>query len=980
MQNVDTKEIKVLRYASDYEVDGQHPYPGLYSFREEDKDYFFGRQRESDKLVNLIENNVLTIIFGKSGIGKTSLLRAGLMPILRNNYYLPIYLRINFDDNEKSPVTQAKEIVESKIKELDDNIDTLEDVTMWEFFYTVEILNGFVKPLLLFDQFEEIFTSGKNDPKKINEFITEMADLIENRVPVTVQEKLKKANITIPNANKEPKFRVVFSLREDYLPQLEMLYEYIPSIRYSRFHIAQIRGKDALDAILKPGQEIISDPDVAVEIIKKIPGAKDGEYKPYEKKVDSWERKRIEPFLLSLFCYQVNEKRLAANAKEISGELIKDVYTEDIVRGYYEENIGRFGPHIKTAIEDLLLTADGHRKMQDKGTLKTNYGVTDGDIERLVDRRIIRKEKRIGIEYIELIHDVLAPILKESRDKRQEEKRRKEELIRKEERQKRELAEKKKKYDRVVLAITGMAAICLAILLWIVYVRGIEAKNAKIEALEQSKKNKAYELAAYSVNLLDKDPTLSFRLAESAYLTERTNPAAYNALLSAYYTDDGFYRAIIKHNNVNDAGFSPDGKYIVTIDRDDKVLKWDSSGKQMGPSTNDARDLTLKKSSPGGKTVSFRGESDRIVQLRDGKGKVLREFKGHTGTINSFGFSPGGKQIITVGDDNTVRLWDAARKNSIKYLPGHTSDRSDFFAVFSHDGKRILTANSQKVLLWDVSENNTPPVSKKVETGPVWNPSAAFSRDGDIVVTGPEEEYIRLFDSAGKKIGSFKANTGIIFLAFSPDGKTIITIRGESARLWDLKGNPLKEFKGHEKQVNYAAFSPGVPYTVVTASWDNTARLWNLEGNQIGKAFKGHGDSVNTAVFSPDGEKIVTASKDGTARLWDLEGTIIQDFEGHMGEVTSAVFSPDGKYIITGSVDKTARLWDLNGIQVYEFKGFKDTVKTASFSPYGGYILIAPASGPAQWRLVDTEAILDSIARNIWPLDDETKRKYNIKD
>ncbi len=946
MQLADTQDIKVSRHSSDYEVDGQHPYPGLYSFREEDKDYFFGRRRESGNLVDLIENNVLTIIFGKSGVGKTSLLRAGLMPILRNNYYLPIYLRINFEDNEKSPIDQAKAIIESKIKELDDSIDSLADVTLWEFFSTVEILNGFVKPLLFFDQFEEIFTSGRKDPAMVNEFITEMADLIENRVPVTVQEHLKEAFMTIPNSNKESRFRVVFSLREDYLPQLEMLYKYIPSIRYSRYHIAQIQGKDAMDAVLKPGEEIISDPRVAVEIIKKIPGAKDEDYKPYEKKADCWEKKKIEPFLLSLFCYQVNEKRLAAGEREISGELIKDVYTEDIVQGYYEDNIDRFGPHIKTAIEDLLLTAEGHRKMQDKGTLKTNYGVTDEDIERLVDRRIIRKEKRIGIEYIELIHDVLAPILKESRDKRQEEKKRKEELLREAERRKRELAEKKKKYTGTITAVVTLAAIFLTILLIKVYARGIEAEKAKKEALEQSRNNKAYEVAAYSINLLDKDPTLSFRLAEAAYRTESGNPAAYTALLSAYYTKDGFYREIKKDDNA-------------------------AAG----------RKAALQKRSPDGRTVSFRGESDRIVQLRDGKEKILQVFKGHPGPIASFGFSPGGKEIVTVGDDNTVRLWNSVQRNSVNYLPGHTSDRADFIAVFSHDGDRILTADFQKILLWDISENNMTPVPKEVETGdPVWKPHAAFSPDGTFVITGPEDEDIRLFDAGGKRIRRFKGHMGIVFAAFSPDGKTIVTVRGKSARLWDLRGTPLTELKGHEKQVNYAAFSPGPRFTVVTAGWDKTVRHWDLEGNQIGKVFERHRDSVNTVVFSPGGKKIVTASKDGIARLWDLEGTKIQDFEGHMGEVISAVFSPDGKYIITASVDKTARLWDLNGIQVYEFKGFEDIVRTASFSPRGGYVLIAPARGPAQWRQADAETILDSVNKQgVWTLDEKTKEKYNLE-
>jgi hypothetical protein len=575
-------------------VDPQHPYPGLYSFRETESEFFYGRNREINELENLIGDNVLTIVFGKSGVGKTSLLRAGLIPRLRNNYFLPVYLRIDFGREEKRPIEQVKETIASAIKGMDPNAKPFEDLTLWEYFSSVKILNGYVKPLLFFDQFEEMFTTGKSNPENVNEFITEMADLIENRVPVSVQEKLGKEKKTIAYAKGGPGFRVVFSLREDYLPQLEMLYRYIPALRFSRYRVSQLQGKDAIDAVLKPGKEIITDPEVGVEIIKKIPGAKGADYKPYENVVESWETKKIEPFLLSLFCYQVNAKRLEAKAKEISGESIKDISTEDIIKDYYEENINRFEPNVKTAIEDLLLTEEGYRKLQEINSLKTGYGVMDKDIEELIKRRIIRKETRVDIEYIELIHDVLTPILKESRDKRKEEGKRK-----------KELAERKKRYHRVIAAIVSVAVVFLVLL-------ALYAFRQKAAAEKESRINKAYELAAYSADVLDKDPALSFRLAERAYKAEKTNLTAYRALLGAFY-GGGFHPEVYKDKgepfkenkgSVNTAAFSPDGKYILT------------------------------------------GSGDKTVRLLTKNNFLVFEFKGFKDIIHTASFSPDGKYIL----------------------------------------------------------------------------------------------------------------------------------------------------------------------------------------------------------------------------------------------------------------------------------------------------------------------------------------------
>jgi WD40 repeat protein len=192
-------------------------------------------------------------------------------------------------------------------------------------------------------------------------------------------------------------------------------------------------------------------------------------------------------------------------------------------------------------------------------------------------------------------------------------------------------------------------------------------------------------------------------------------------------------------------------------------------------------------------------------------------------------------------------------------------------------------------------------------------------------------------------------------VSFSPDGKTIATASlDNTARLWDLQGNLRREFKGHKDYVYTVSFSPDGK-TIATASLDKTARLWDLQGNLL-QEFKGHQGAVWGVSFSPDGKTIATASLDNTARLWDLQGNLLQEFKGHKGVVTSVSFSPDGKTIATGSGDKTARLWDLQGNLLREFKGHQDSGWGVSFSPDGK--TIATGSWDKTARLWDLQGNL----------------------
>jgi WD40 repeat protein len=187
--------------------------------------------------------------------------------------------------------------------------------------------------------------------------------------------------------------------------------------------------------------------------------------------------------------------------------------------------------------------------------------------------------------------------------------------------------------------------------------------------------------------------------------------------------------------------------------------------------------------------------------------------------------------------------------------------------------------------------------------------------------------------------------------AFSPDGSRIVTASyDETARIWDTATRKeIMVLRGHGSVVSSAAFSPDGS-RIVTASWDKTARIWDAATGKEITVLRGHEDDVNSAAFSPDGQRIVTASgalrgtKDNTARIWDAAtGKEIMVLRGHETNVRSAAFSPDGTRIVTAeSYDKTARIWDAaTGKEITVLRGHEGIVNSAAFSPDGSRIVTA---------------------------------------
>jgi WD40 repeat protein len=398
--------------------------------------------------------------------------------------------------------------------------------------------------------------------------------------------------------------------------------------------------------------------------------------------------------------------------------------------------------------------------------------------------------------------------------------------------------------------------------------------------------------------------------------------------------------------NISRVAFSPDGKTIATASEDSMVKLWNLEGKEIQTLKGHSAGVNSVAFSPDGKTIAT-GSWDNTVKLWNLEGKEIQTLKGHSAGVNSVAFSPDGKTIATVSGDNTVKLWNLEGKE-IQTLKGHSAGVNS--VAFSPDGKTIATGSlDNTVKLWNLE-------GKEIQTLKGHSAgvnSVAFSPDGKTIATGSLDNTVKLWNLEGKEIQSFKGHSEWVYsVAFSPDGKMIATGSGDkTVKLWNLEGKEIQTLKGHSASVWSVAFSPDGK-TIATGSLDNTVKLWNLEGKEI-QTLKGHSDRVNSVAFSPDGKTIATGSWDNTVKLWNLEGKEIQTLKGHSAGVNSVAFSPDGKTIATGSFDSTVKLWNLEGKEIQTLKGHSASVRSVAFSPDGK--TIATGSGDNTVKLWNLE-------------------------
>ncbi len=408
------------RAAVPHRLDAQNPWPGLASFGEEDREYFRGRDEEADELARLVRRERLTVLFGRSGLGKTSLLGAGLFPRLRQDMHLPVLLRIGYD-TDTTPRSQVWAALRAACEQWEvEAAAPRADESLWEYFHRANagfwnVRNRPVLVVLVFDQFEELFTVGQIDEKSrraASEFIEELAGLIEDRPP----EALRRAIDADPTLADGIDFsrrgcKVLLSFREDFLAEMEGLREHLPSVMRNRYRLQPMNASQAR-AVIASGAALVDD-DVAQRILglawcnrAEAPTA------------DEAQRLEIDPALLSVICSELNLRRQTAGAPRIAADLVVGAEREILV-DFYERALHGLDPRVRIFIEDELITSAGFRDSHDLDEALRLPGVSREAIDRLVASRLLRMDDRFGVRRLELTHDVLTRVVKDSRDARQ---------------------------------------------------------------------------------------------------------------------------------------------------------------------------------------------------------------------------------------------------------------------------------------------------------------------------------------------------------------------------------------------------------------------------------------------------------------------------------------------------------------------------------------------------------------------------------
>src|SRR6516162_5992215 len=403
-------------------LDADNPWPGLMPFTEATQAFFHGRDAEAAELLRRVRRERLTILFGQSGLGKTSLLCAGLFPGLRAADFLPVYIRLDWTTSQISPIGQIKQALAENLAEHGvEGRPQRPEETLWGYFHDKETefwsrRNRLITPVLVFDQFEEIFTLGQGAAS--SEALDELSSLIENRPP----ESLRSALDDDPDAATRYDFakescKVILALREDFLPDLEGLRRRIPSIMDNRMRLTRMDGRQARDAILASGGHLMA-PGVAEEVIAFVAASRGRSEEDVigEQELTSLE---IEPALLSIVCSELNNKRIRLGQVQITADLLEGAQQE-IVGQFYETSLAGIDPALKLFIEEQLLTAEGYRGTRPLAEALREPGVTRADIDKLVLRRLLRIEERFGTQWVELTHDLLTNVVRQRRDLRRE--------------------------------------------------------------------------------------------------------------------------------------------------------------------------------------------------------------------------------------------------------------------------------------------------------------------------------------------------------------------------------------------------------------------------------------------------------------------------------------------------------------------------------------------------------------------------------
>ena len=962
------------------------PYKGLTPFQDSDRDvpFFFGRDRERELVEANLMASRLTVLYGETGVGKSSLLRAGvahhLRSLARGNREArgePGLAVVVFDAWRDDPVHALRTAVADEVTfalggsltPADEDGRSLGDTLgMWQ-----ELLGGDLYVIL--DQAEEYFLYHGGESGR-GTFAAEF--------PAVVNDADLRANF-------------VLAVRDDSLAKLDAFRKRIPNVFGNYLRLEHLDRNAARAAIVEPVAEynrlvapeeaVAIEPELVDAVLEQVVAGKVDVGQTGRGSVESANGEvRIETSYLQLVLRRLWDEERDAGERRLRLDTLQRLGgAEQIVRDHVERALTDLSPEEKDVaalLFDHLVTPSGTKIAHEAADLAKYAGTTQADVmpvlAKLGEERILRSVEGSGgrDSRFEIFHDVLAePVLAwKSGHETSRALEAAEDVAR-------------KRHRRLIL-VASLSAVALVVLAGLTAF----AFSQRSTSAARERTAKSRELAASALTQADIDPELSLLLALDAAEVQQ-NPTVDSVLRTALL-DSRVRRVAHVGRPVQSVAVASGGELVVWTDG--------------GTTEVDKQMHRIRHLRPLGRFLGVRGDELMFLTPRG------LEFRGLDGFM---------RHLIKVRAGAELEVHNLATGEIV----GHVRmPRRIKFAALGPRGTLLAVSDGSKRVVVVNAETG----DGRYEIDQAANVTAlAFGPGAHLIATGGADGTVRIWTIAtGKRHVDLRGHVGAVRdLAFSPRATLLASVSNDgTARVFRLSDDtPVSVMSGHAGPVTEVAFSPDGE-RIVTASEDGTARVWKANrGSQLA-ILRGHQGGVTAARFVGDGSDVVTGSDDGTVKLWyslaqptlhtlaqfrrrvvrvvarsasrveadtgdgrahildtrgrvlavrparaaapptssagavaTIEGKRVRITEpdgsevilrGHARQVTSVRFSLDGRLVVTASRDTTARIWDAkSGTLLQTLRGHFGAVNDAEFSADGRWVVTAGPSTAGIW-------------------------------
>jgi WD40 repeat protein len=880
------------------------PFIGLEYYTEANAEYFFGRDTDRTRIIASLQASRLTLFYARSGAGKSSLLRAGVIPRLRelageltSTGRGPEYVPLVFAAWSADPVAELIDaIAEAIVPHLGDA--PTPDLPRDDLERAIQEASKATRArlLLILDGFEEYFVyHGVSGHQPFADQLAACAN--------------------------RPNLRANFllSLREDTYARLGDLFKArIPNLYGNALHLDYLDLKAAREAILKPiarynernasEQPVECDEALVFAVLADVTTAES----------DS----AVEAPHLQLVMQRIWNEELGSGSRRLRLSTLESMGGgREIVQDHLDEAMDRLRPsqqNVAAEAFQYLVTPGGTKISVSLADLAKDTHASPVELSAALkalaaaDTRVLRESVSMGegsnVHY-EIFHDVLAPAVLDWR--REYEKRRELATAARQHRA------RLKRFRLIVGILVVLACVLGGLAFWAYHERNVATHEGAI--------SNSRLLAAESDAQLEVKPGIALRYAVAATRQSRS-PEAVKALRAAFEATRG--QAVLSQCPVNRlcpndgviaVAFSGKGRQrLVTASQNWTIVVWDV------PTRRKLEELHLN--------------------AKDGA------------IITGVAFSPDGKLVVVADNKGIAHVVDIAQRKEERTMP----PAADAPKICQHcarfvftDGRLALTAGANGTFtVWDATQNKPLFVMPApIHDGLAAPLVTAAATNGSYVVAGYKTGTAGLWSAVThKEIFSLPGpSSRVTAAAISPRRTTVaLGYKDGTARIWDIQTHAMRILPGHVDTVTGVAFSPDDKF-VVTASEDGTARVWDTQSGKSLNVLAGHTGGITSVSFSPDGRFILTSSRDDTARIWSAStGLSVGVLWGHSDGLWRALYSPRGGLIATASQDGTARLWLPTTGTIEPLQGAVTPLAHAAFSPDGKLLVAIGKDGKAR--------------------------------